>query len=140
MSMEEEEEKRLNHLLAEYTFGKYKQNRIYIQQEDQNKFKVVCNPVTATTATYMYTKEQILEELESIYRLIEDLKDKEYHMVKGDTEENGFVVVLPFKKNKNKHKKSHKKSHKKFSKRGRSPKKGRSLLKSKRKSKRKHHI
>jgi len=115
----EEEEKRLNHLLAEYTPDKYEQNRIYIQKQDQNKFKVVCNPATATTATYMYTKEQILKKLDSIYRVIEDLKDAEYHMVKGDTEENGFVVVLPFKKNKNKHKKS----HKKLSKRGRSPKK-----------------
>ena len=38
--MSREEEKRLNYLLAEYTPGKYEQNRIYIQQ-DQNKFKVV---------------------------------------------------------------------------------------------------
>jgi hypothetical protein len=115
----EKEEKRLNHLLAEYTPDKYEQNRIYIQQEDQNKFKVVCNPATATTATYMYTKERILQELDSIYRVIEDLKDEEYHMVKGDAEKDGFVVVFPFKKNKYKHKKS----HKKLSKRGRSPKK-----------------
>jgi len=115
----EKEEKRLNHLLAEYTPDKYEQNRIYIQQ-DQNKFKVVCNPVTATTATYMYTKKQILQELDSIYRLIEDLKDEEYHMVKGDVEKDGFIDILPsFKKNKYKHKKS----HKKLSKRGRSPKK-----------------
>jgi hypothetical protein len=114
----EKEEKRLNHLLAEYTPDKYEQNRIYIQQ-DQNKFKVVCNPATATIATYMYTKERILQELDSIYRVIEDLKDAEYHMVKGDTEKDGFVVVFPFKKNKYKHKKS----HKKLSKRGRSPKK-----------------
>jgi len=116
----EEEEKRLNYLLAEYTPDKYEQNRIYIQQEDQNKFKVVCNPATATTATYMFTKEQILKKLDSIYRVIEDLKDEEYHMVKGDVEKDGFIDILPsFKKNKYKHKKS----HKKLSKRGRSPKK-----------------
>jgi len=66
---------------------------------------------------YVY-KRANLQELDSIYRLIEDLKDKDYHIVYKDTEKDGFVVILPFKKNK--HKKSHKKSPKKASK---SPKK-----------------
>ena len=91
-----EEEKRLNHLLDEYTPDKYEQNRIYIQQEDQNKFKVVYNPVTATTATGLYTKEQILQKLDSIYGLIEYLKDARYHIVKEDAEEDGFLVASFF--------------------------------------------
>jgi hypothetical protein len=118
------EEERLQKLLAEYTLHEYlhEKNRIYIQKQDQNKFKVVYTPVTATTVTYILTKEEILKHLDFIDKVIENLKDKEYHDVKSDTEEDGFVITSPFKKNKNKHKNKHK-SHKKTTKHKKSPKK-----------------
>ena len=121
------EEERLQKLLAEYTADKYEQNRIYIQKQDQNKFKVVYNPVTATTVTYMWTKEQILQNLDFIDKVIDGLKDKEYYEVKSDREEDGFVIISPFKKNKKLHKK-HKKSPKKSPKKHKKSAKKRSKL------------
>jgi hypothetical protein len=122
MSMEEEH---LQDLLTEYTLHEYlhEKNRIYIQKQDQNKFKVVYNPVTATTVTYMWTKEQILQNLDFIDKVIDNLKDKEYHDVKSDTEEDGFLITSPFKKNKNKHKNKHKSPKKSPKKHKKSPKK-----------------
>lgn len=127
MSMKEEH---LQKLLAEYTFDKYEQNRIYIQkQEDQNKFKVVYNPVTATTVTYMWTKEQILQNLDFIDKVIDGLKDREYHVVESDTEKDGYVIPgSHFKKNKKLHKNKHK-SPKKTTKHKKSPKKRSKLSK-----------
>jgi hypothetical protein len=124
-------EEHLQKLLAEYTFDKYEQNRIYIQkQEDQNKFKVVYNPVTATTVTYMWTKEQILQNLDFIDKVIDNLKDKEYHVVELDKEEDGYVIpASPFKKNKNKHKNKHKSPKKTTKKHKKSPKKRSKLSK-----------
>ena len=117
------EEERLQKLLAEYTVDNYETNKIYIKKQYQNKFKVVYNPVTATTVTYMWTKEQILQNLDFIDEVIDNLKDKEYHVVESDKEEeDGVLITSPFKKNKNKHKNKHK-SPKKTTKHKKSPKK-----------------
>ena len=122
MSMKEEH---LQKLLAEYTVDKYEQNRIYIQkQEDQNKFKVVYNPVTATTVTYILTKEEILKYLDFIDKVIDGLKDREYHVVESDTEKDGYVIPgSHFKKNKKLHKNKHKSPKKTTKKRSKLPKK-----------------
>ena len=118
-------EEHLQKLLAEYTVDKYEQNRIYIQkQEDQNKFKVVYNPVTATTVTYILTKEEILKYLDFIDKVIDGLKDREYHVVESDTEKDGYVIPgSHFKKNKKLHKNKHKSPKKTTKKRSKLPKK-----------------
>ena len=120
-------EERLQKLLAEYTFDNYETNKIYIQKQDQNKFKVVYNPVTATTAIYTFTKDEILKYLDFIDTVIDGLKDNEYHVVESDKEEEEeegyYVISAPhFKKNKKLHKNKHK-SPKKTTKHKKSPKK-----------------
>ena len=122
-------EERLKKLLDEYTVDKYlhETNKIYIQKQDQNKFKVVYNPVTATTAIYTFTKDEILKQLDRIDEVIDNLKDKEYHVVESDKEEEEegyYVISTPhFKKNKKLHKNKHKSPKKTTKKHKKSPKK-----------------